>query len=82
MPEDRRHAAIMFTHIVGYTKLMVSDEDNTFDMLRRNHSIHPHLIEKHKGILIKETGDGTLASFPLSSNAVRCAMDIQKEAKE
>ncbi len=81
MVEDRRLAAIMFTDIVGYTKLMGSDEDKAFDMLARNHIIHETLIKKHNGTLIKEIGDGTLASFPLASNAVRCAMDIQKEAK-
>ena len=81
MPEDRRHAAIMFTDIVGYTALMGKDEDKAFDMLRRNHLLHRNLIEKHNGKLIKEIGDGTLASFPLASNAVRCAIDIQREAK-
>jgi TolB-like protein/Flp pilus assembly protein TadD len=82
MPEDRRHAAIMFTDIVGYTALMGKDEDSAFDMLRRNHSLHQDLIEKHNGNLIKEIGDGTLATFPLASHAVRCAIDIQKEAKD
>jgi len=81
MLEDRRLAAIMFTDIVGYTKIMGSDEDKAFDMLSRNHTIHESLIIKHNGTLIKEIGDGTLASFPLASDAVRCAMDIQKEAK-
>ena len=81
MPEDRRHAAIMFTDIVGYTALMGRDEDAAFDMLANNHTLHEALIEKHNGTLIKEIGDGTLASFPLASNAVRCAIDIQKEAK-
>jgi adenylate cyclase len=81
MPEDRRHIAVMFTDIVGYTKLMGENEDKAFDMLKRNHTIHATLIEKHNGTLIKEVGDGTLASFSLGSDAVRCAMDIQKEAK-
>ena len=79
--EDRRHIAVMFTDIVGYTALMGSDEDKAFDMLKRNHTIHATLIKKHNGTLIKEIGDGTLASFSLASNAVRCAMDIQREAK-
>ena len=81
MPEDRRHIAVMFTDIVGYTALMESAEDKAFDMLKQNHAIHEILIKKHKGRLIKEVGDGTLASFPLASNAVRCAIDIQREAK-
>ena len=82
MPEDRRLAAIMFTDIVGYTALMGSDEDKAFDMLKRNHSIHESLIQKHNGTLIKEVGDGTLASFPLASDAVRCAIEIQKTCEE
>ena len=79
--QDRRLAAIMFTDIVGYTALMGSDEDRAFDMLKRNHIIHETLIKKYNGTLIKEVGDGTLASFPLASDAVRCAMDIQREAR-
>jgi len=72
----------MFTDIVGYTVLMGSDEDKAFDMLKRNHSIHEILIKKYNGTLIKEVVDGTLASFPLASEAVRCAIEIQKEAKD
>lgn len=33
MPEDRRHAAIMFTDIVGYTTLVGKDEGLAFQTL-------------------------------------------------
>jgi TolB-like protein/Tfp pilus assembly protein PilF len=82
MPKDRRHAAIMFTDIVGYTRLMGTDEEKAVDMLSRNRTIHQSCIEKFNGILIKEIGDGTLASFPLTSDSVRCAVEIQKACKE
>jgi TolB-like protein/class 3 adenylate cyclase len=82
MLETRQLAAIIFTDIVGYTALMGSDEDKAFEVLKKNHAIHENLINKYKGRLIKEIGDGTLASFPLASDAVRCAMEIQKEAKD
>ena len=82
MPADRRHIAVMFTDIVGYTKLMGENEDKAFDMFKRNHTIHATLIKKHNGKLIKEVGDGTLASFPLASDAVGCAMEIQKGCKK
>jgi TolB-like protein/Tfp pilus assembly protein PilF len=72
----------MFTDIVGYTRLMGSDEEKAVDMLSRNRSLHQSCIEKFNGTLIKEIGDGILASFSLASEAVRCAMDIQKECKE
>ncbi|MFC2124755.1 adenylate/guanylate cyclase domain-containing protein [Bacteroidota bacterium] len=80
MPEDRRLAAIMFTDIVGYTTLMGEDEKRAFETLRQNREIHNDCIKKHNGTLIKEIGDGTLISFGLASDAVRCAVDIQAEA--
>jgi len=82
MPKDRRHAAIMFTDIVGYTALMGSDEDRAFDVIRKNREIHTELVGKFKGTLIKEMGDGMLVSFNLASDAVRCAIEIQKACKE
>jgi len=44
MPEDRRHIAVMFTDIVGYTALMGSNEDKAFEMLKRSHEIHENLL--------------------------------------
>jgi len=61
---------------------MGSDEDRAFDMLSRNRTIYQDCIKLFNGSLIKEIGDGMLASFPLASDAVRCAMDIQKECKK
>ena len=61
--QERRLAAIMFTDIAGYTSLMGSDEDRAFQVLHKNREIHNQLIEKFNGSLIKEMGDGTLASF-------------------
>jgi len=80
--KQHRHAAIMFTDIVGYTALMGSDEDRAFGLLQKNREIHKRLIHKYQGELIKEMGDGMLASFQLASYAVRCAQEIQFEAKK
>jgi len=77
MPEDRRLAAIMFTDIVGYTALMGRDEDKAFQILRKNREIQQPIIQKYNGEWLKEMGDGILASFHTSSDAVRCAGEIQ-----
>ncbi|MFC2124599.1 adenylate/guanylate cyclase domain-containing protein [Bacteroidota bacterium] len=82
MPEDRRLAAIMFTDIVGYTSLMGSDEDKAFRLLRKNRDLQRPLIKKYRGEWLKEMGDGILASFSTASDAVRCAGEIQNEAKK
>ena len=81
MPE-RRLAAIMFTDIVGYTSLMGKDEKKAFEFLKNNRRIHVRLIKKYKGRWLKEMGDGILASFPSSIDAVMCALSIQAAAEE
>lgn len=72
----------MFTDIIGYTAMMGADEDQAFDLLTRNRALHKQIIQRFRGTLIKELGDGMLISFDLSSDGVRCAMAIQKEAQE
>ena len=81
MPK-RRLAAIMFTDIVGYTSLMGSEEKIAFDILKKNRRIHWRLIKKYKGRLLKEMGDGILASFPSGMESVVCALAIQKATLE
>ena len=60
---------------------MGSDEDRAFNMLSRNRTIHQTCIKEFNGSLIKEIGDGMLISFNLASDAVRCAIEIQKACK-
>ena len=77
MESSRRLAAIMFTDIVGYTALMGKDEVRAMALLKRNIQIQQPLIESFNGDLLKEMGDGILASFPTVSDAVYCAGAIQ-----
>ena len=78
----RQLAAIMFTDIVGYTALMGEDEQNAFRILVKNRQIQQPLLAKFNGRLIKELGDGILASFITASDAVFCAMCIQQQCKD
>src|SRR6476659_2896269 len=82
MPPSRQLAAIMFTDIAGYTALMGEDEQKAFDLLRKNRQLQKPLIEKHNGTWIKELGDGVLASFSTVTNAVLCAIEIQKACND
>jgi len=79
---ERRLAAIMFTDIVGYTTQMGKDEKKAFDILRKNRRIHWRLIKKYKGKLLKEMGDGMLASFSSNIDAVMCALSVQNASEE
>ena len=79
MSETRQLAAIMFTDIVGYTALMASDDAKAMQLIRRNREIQKPAIEKHGGTWLKEMGDGIMASFQTASDAIYCAMEIQKQ---
>ena len=81
-PSTRKLAAIMFTDMVGYTAMMGRDEEAALMFLHKNRTIHKPIIERHNGEWLKEMGDGTLASFHSSSEAVRCAGAIQEAANK
>lgn len=78
MSSARQLAAIMFTDIVGYTALMGRDEQMAFKLLDTNRQIHKQAIEQYNGKLVKELGDGVMASFNTVSDAVNAAIKIQK----
>jgi len=82
MPETRQLAAIMFTDIVGYTALMGENEASAYQLLKKNRQVQKPLIEKHSGKWLKEMGDGVLASFSTVSDAVYCALAIQKACQK
>ena len=77
LPADRRLAAIMFTDIVGYSKIMSSDEAKAVAILKEKNSILEPLISNHKGNLVKNMGDGSLSYFNSAIDAVRCAKELQ-----
>ncbi len=82
MTDGRKLAAIMFTDIVGYTSSMAASEQKALAMLSRSRGVQKPLIEQYNGQYIKESGDGTLASFNSAADAARCAVAIQKAIKE
>ena len=78
MPQTRQLAAIMFTDIVGYTALMGDNEQEAFELLRKNRELQKPIVEKFGGKWIKEIGDAVLASFYTVTDAVFCATEIQQ----
>ena len=75
---QRRLAAILVADVVGYSRLMESDEDGTRTRLR---SLHSELIDPRiaadGGRIVKTMGDGILVEFPSVVDAVRNALAIQ-----
>ena len=79
MAATRRLAAILAADVAGYSRLMGADEEGTLERLKahRRQLIDPK-IAKHRGRIVKTTGDGLLAEFPSVVDAVRCAAEVQR----
>jgi adenylate cyclase len=76
---DRRLAAIAFIDIVGYSILMGRDETRTHQrwMAILEQIIQPQAA-RHRGKVVKSTGDGVLAEFPSAFDAVQWALAVQQ----
>jgi class 3 adenylate cyclase len=79
---DRQLAAVLFTDIIGFTKLMGDDENNALSILGINRKIQMGIIRKHRGKWLKEIGDGSLVIFYTATEAVQAALEIQEKVQE
>jgi len=77
---ERRLAAILAADVAGYSRLMGEDEEGTLAALKaiRRELADPK-IKEHRGRIVKTTGDGMLVEFPSVVDAVRCAVEVQRE---
>ncbi len=75
---ERKLAAIMFTDIVGFTSIASNNEQFAIDLLQKQREILYPIIKTYNGTVHKELGDGLLVSFNLTSESVRCGIEIQK----
>lgn len=75
----RRLAAILAADVVGYSRLIRLDEEGTLNALRhlRTSIIEPKIAE-YEGRIVKLMGDGMLAEFQSTVDAVHAAADVQR----
>ena len=78
MASTRRLAAIMFTDMVGFTKLGQRDEEEALRLRKEHQSLVRPLFAAHGGREVKTLGDGFLIEFPSAVESVRCAVEIQE----
>jgi TolB-like protein/class 3 adenylate cyclase len=80
---ERRLTAILAADVVGYSRLMGADEEGTLAALKaiRRELVDPRIV-KHRGRIVKTTRDGLLVEFASVVDAVRCAVDVQREMTE
>jgi TolB-like protein/class 3 adenylate cyclase len=71
--------AILAADVAGYSRLIGADEEGTLAQLKafRKTLVDP-TIAKHRGRIVKTTGDGMLVEFASAVDAARCAVEIQR----
>lgn len=76
----RRLVAIVAADVAGYSRLMGADEEGTIAALsaHRQRVIEPKIAEFH-GRIANTAGDSFLMEFPSAVDALRCAIQIQRE---
>ncbi len=74
----RRLAAIMFTDLVGFTKLGQHDEETALRVRREHQALLRPLFASFGGHEVKSLGDGFLVEFASAVEAVKCAVEIQR----
>ena len=70
---------MLFTDIVDHTAMMqrLGDEQGRA-LLREHERITREVLERHGGAEVKTMGDGFLASFDSVTQAVQCAIELQR----
>jgi len=80
---DRVLATVLFTDIVGSTRIAVEVGDHRWhELLDRHDRLAKQTVEKHRGNFVKSTGDGILATFDGPGRAVRCALAFGAAAQQ
>ena len=82
MNAQRQIVAIMFCDIVGYTAMMQSDESLAVQTVTRFKSTLEEVIPNFRGEIHQFYGDGSLAFFNSTVDAVQCALQIQKSLQD
>jgi class 3 adenylate cyclase len=80
---ERVLATVLFTDIVDSTRSATQVGDQRWRQLLDNHDqLARQIVERHRGNLIKTTGDGILATFDGPGRAVRCALSLGTAAQQ
>jgi len=80
---DRVLATVLFTDIVNSTTRAIELGDRRWRELLDSHDrLAAQVVERHRGRLVKNTGDGILATFDGPGRGVRCALALGEAARQ
>ncbi len=79
---ERKIAVIFATDVVGYSKSVEKNEEQTIKNFRVCKKILEDLFKEHDGRIFNTAGDSVLAEFSSAVSAVICATEFQRLLKE
>src|SRR6476661_1601644 len=80
---ERRLSAVLAADVAGSCRLIGIDEEGTVAQLRvLRRTLFDPKVTDHRGRIVKNTGDGALVEFASVVDAVRCAVDVQRDMAE
>ena len=77
----RKLSAILSADVEGYSRLMADDEEATVQTITSYREFMTSIIHTQNGRVADAKGDNILAEFASVVDAVRCAVEIQRELK-
>jgi adenylate cyclase len=78
----RKLTAILSADVKGYSRLMGENEEATIQTLTEYRKIISDNVKQHEGRVVDSPGDNVLAEFASVVDALKCAVQIQKEIAE
>jgi len=75
----RKLTVILSADVKGYSRLMGADEEGTLRTLTAYREIMSAFIQQHQGRVVNAPGDALLAEFESVVDAVKSAVEIQRE---
>lgn len=80
---DRVLATVLFTDIVNSTTRAVELGDRRWrELLDAHDRLAAQVVDRHRGRLVKSTGDGILATFDGPGRGVRCALALSEASRQ
>jgi class 3 adenylate cyclase len=74
---------LLFTDLVGHTEMMQRmGDDRGREVLREHERITRETLKQHGGAEVKSMGDGFMASFGSVTQAIECAISLQRAIAE
>ena len=78
----RKLTTIFSADVVGYSRLMEDNEEATIQALNTYRNSMSTLVQQHRGRVVDMTGDNLMAEFSSVVDAVKCAVETQKELSD